>query len=495
MSTSSNDVENIGNEIEDAEDVPLTGRIAARPRPATVWLVGVLLLVAVEFGALLGLIFELLLTIAGLLPGDPAAGLLAGAASVAAEIPTLLSRETIPNGGYFDGRAWVNTFLGLEPMYAWALRVVLVYAYTFVWLAWLWKGYQWFRAHYRQVDWTPRDDMVGRLQGHRWGQFGLIVVIGFLVFALFAPALSPVTAQDNIYSPYGNQFQYYSETTDSVAQTSAGVANLQSTSKGIPGQNVGPLSYDDFGRFHPFGTLTTGKDLFTYMAYGARISLLIGLSTMLGAGAIALVLAMVTAYYKGLADLATVLASDSVQSLPFLLMAILATVIFQGTWLDSTYGGAPLLIVVFTFFYWPFLWRAVRGPAFQIAEQEWIDAAKSYGQKPSVIMRKHMIPYVVSYMLIYASLSLGGVIIAVAALSFLGLGISPPTPEWGRIIAAGQPYVASPSWHISLIPGIMITLVVTGFNAFGDGIRDAIDPQSGGSEDGAAAAAAGGGGG
>ena len=110
-------------------------------------------------------------------------------------------------------------------------------------------------------------------------------------------------------------------------------------------------------------------------------------------------------------------------------------------------------------------------------------------------MQKHMLPYVVGYLLIYASLTLGGIIIAVAGLSYLGLGITPPTPEWGRAISSGQPYVATASWHISLIPGIMITLIVVGFNAFGDGIRDALDPQSEGGEDtGGEAAVAGGGG-
>lgn len=103
-----------------------------------------------------------------------------------------------------------------------------------------------------------------------------------------------------------------------------------------------------------------------------------------------------------------------------------------------------------------------------------------------------MLPYVVGYLLIYTSLKLGGIIIAVAALSFLGPGVNPPTPEWGFAVSEGRSYIASPSWHISLIPGIAITIVV-GFNALGDGIRDAIDPESGGSDEGAGAAAAGGG--
>lgn len=105
-------------------------------------------------------------------------------------------------------------------------------------------------------------------------------------------------------------------------------------------------------------------------------------------------------------------------------------------------------------------------------------------------MRKHMLPFVLGYLLVYASMSVGGIIIGMSALSFLGngLGISPPTPAWGRAISLGQNYVSTQSWHISFIPGIMIVILVTGLNAFGDGIRDAIDPESEGeSEDEAAA--------
>ena len=123
-------------------------------------------------------------------------------------------------------------------------------------------------------------------------------------------------------------------------------------------------------------------------------------------------------------------------------------------------------------------WRSLRGPALQVSERQWVDAARSFGQRPRTVMRKHMLPYITGYLLIYGSMTLGGAIIAIAGLSFLGLGVSPPTPEWGRAINLGQNYVTTGSWHISLVPGLLITVVVTGFNALGDGIRDAIDPQS-----------------
>ena len=111
-------------------------------------------------------------------------------------------------------------------------------------------------------------------------------------------------------------------------------------------------------------------------------------------------------------------------------------------------------------------------------EEDWVDAARSYGQSPAGIMRLHMLPYLFGYLLIYSSLVLGGVILAVAGLSFLGLGITAPTPEWGRAVNLGREFVATDSWHISLIPGFMITLVVMGFNAVGDALRDAVDPKS-----------------
>ena len=460
------------------EDVPLRRRIADNPRPAIRWTLGLVVLIAVEFGAVLGLTFRLLSTIGGLFPTNPGVALFSRLEESSEAIPTLLSRSLIPNDGFYDGEAWVGTFLGLEPAHAWLLRVLLIYAYAFVWLGWLWVGYRTFRNHYRYADWTPRDDMVDRLRSHRWGQFGFVLVMIFLVMALFGPALGPTTAEANLRQPYSHYTQFYDEETDSVRNVTVGTANLGSASEGNPDANVGPWTYDDFGRFHPFGTLTTGKDMFTFLAAGARISLMIGIVSLAGAGLIAATLALLTAYYKGLADLAVVIAGDSIQALPLLLVLILASATFSGTWIAELYNGAVMLIAIFVVIQWPFLWRAVRGPAFQIAEEEWIDAAKSYGQKPRVIMRKHMLPYVIGYLLIYTSLTLGGIIVAVAGLSFLGLGITPPTPEWGRAISSGQPYVATASWHISLIPGILITLIVVGFNALGDGIRDAIDPQS-----------------
>lgn len=425
---------------------------------------------------------------------DAVVGWLTNRLEAASHLPTLTSRETIPNEGYRspDG-GWEGTFLGLSPGQAWAVRVVVVYAYAFVWLAWLWKGYEIFREHYREADWTPRDDSVNRLRNHYWGLFGFIVVFMFVVMALWAQPLSPVSAEANLYSPYEHEFTYLEGS--ELRTTTHGDANIMTRSQGGD-STVGLMSYDDYDRFHPFGTNQDGKDLFTFVAYGARVSLVVGvLATGLMAFT-ATALALMTAYYKGLFDLATVVAADSVISMPRFLVVLLLSVLFKQANhpIASVYDGGILLALIFAATGWPILWRAVRGPSLQIAEQEWIDAARSYGQSPAATMQKHMSPYIAGYMLVYASLSLGGVIIGVAALSFLGLGIEAPTPEWGRAVNEGQPYVSTSSWHIATIPGLLVVLVVTGFNALGDGIRDAIDPESDSGSETAGAAATGGGG-
>lgn len=461
------------------EDATFRDRIRSRPGPALRWVVVLVGLLAVQIGMVLG-------WIAGYLP----AGAVADALS---SVPSALSHETIPNRGYYHPeQGWVGTFMGLSPAVAWALRTAFVYLYAAAVVYWVWVGYELFRAVYRAPDWTPRDDVVDRLRGHTWGLFGAAVVFAFLVYALFAPVVSPTDIGQNLYDPFAHQIDYFDEEAGELRTVFIGDANLGSQSGAQEG--IGPMQYDDYDRFHPFGTMDRGQDLFTFMAYGARISLFIGVVAIGLSVVISGALAVLSAYYKGLLDLSVVLGSDSVQAMPQLLVIILLSVVFADTWIAGLYDGGFLLALIFGLTGWPSLWRAVRGPALQVADREWVDAARSMGQRPTTTMRRHMSPYLTGYLLVYGSMSLGGVIIGVAGLSFLGLGVTSPTPEWGRAVDAGQPYVATPSWHISLIPGLLVVLVVTAFNALGDGIRDAIDPESdtGASQEGAMATGGGG---
>lgn len=263
------------------------------------------------------------------------------------------------------------------------------------------------------------------------GQFGLIVLIVFLTMATFGSALAPSTVDQNIQSPYAeeNQIQYLSEE-GTVETVFAGDANFNSKSKGAVETNVGVMSYDDYSRFHPFGTLPNGRDLFTFMMGGARITMIVSGMAITGAAGVAMTLSMLSAYYRGSLDLGVLTVSDGVVSIPQLLLLIMVSAVFADTWLGGVLDGGFLLALIFAFTTWPFLWRAVRGPALQVAQEEWVRAAESYGQQPRKIMRKHMLPYILGYLLVYASMSVGGIIISLSALSFLGngLGIDPQLP-------------------------------------------------------------------
>ena len=485
----------------------IRARITAKPTPAIRWAVVAAGLLAVEFGAFLG---GLLTILDGVVIGltafidiavdlinpqfattvvdiqTAASNTITTARDAAEGIPTLLSRETIPNQGHLMGPdgPWAGPIFGVEPALAWAIRALLIIGYSLFVFYWIFRGWTVFRDHYRHAAWTPTDDIVDRLSEHRWGQFGIIIIALFLTMALFGPALGPTTVEQNIISPYSHEITYFNTDSQSVETITAGDANFDSKSKGSSEQNVGPMSYDEFNRFHPFGTLPNGRDLFTFMMGGARITLIvaglaIGLSSLIAA-----TLAMMSAFYGGRIDLGILTTADGVVSVPQLLLLIMISAVFADHWLATVLDGGFLLALIFAFTGWPFLWRAVRGPALQVARESWVDAARSFGQAPQTIMRKHMLPYVTGYLLVYASLSTGGIIVGLAALSFLGngLGITPPTPAWGRAVSLGQSYVSSSSWHISLLPGLMIVLLVTGLNAFGDGLRDAIDPESNGSD-------------
>ncbi|PSQ46628.1 ABC transporter permease, partial [Halobacteriales archaeon SW_7_65_23] len=254
-------------------------------------------------GALSGFTLLLILTPVG----DGVDGMIAavaGGLDSLTDLPTITSRELIPNQGHrLPEGGWEGTFLGLSPAVAWFIRVCVVYGYAFLLLYWFWRGYLTYRDHYREADWAPIDDTTNRLRGHPWGQAGLVIVIMFVVMAVWAPALGPVTAEENLYQPYQNEHTYLNG--NGELETSVhGTLNIQTRSNGD--SNVGPFSYDQYDRWAPFGTNSDGKDLFTFLMYGARTSLVIGLlATGLSAG-FALALAMVTAYYRGLVDLVAV---------------------------------------------------------------------------------------------------------------------------------------------------------------------------------------------
>jgi len=229
---------------------------------------------------------------------------------------------------------------------------------------------------------------------------------------------------------------------------------------------------------HLFGVEPqNGRDIFSRVVYGARISLLIAfLATMLSV-LIGSTLGVVAGYLGGWVDAFIGRLMDVFLAFPLLVFAIA----LAGVIPDSAFGLSgdalriALLIFIIGFFSWPYIGRIVRGQALSLREREFVDAARSLGARGPYIIVKEMLPNLVAPILIYATLLIPTNIIFEAALSFLGVGVRPPTASWGGMLADASRFYTL--WHFMFFPGMAIFITVLAFNLFGDGLRDAIDPK------------------
>ncbi|MEG0259997.1 MAG: ABC transporter permease [Lysinibacillus sp.] len=219
---------------------------------------------------------------------------------------------------------------------------------------------------------------------------------------------------------------------------------------------------------HWLGTDEFGRDIWTRILYGGRVSLLMGLFAVVISGTIGVILGVVAGYYRKL-DLYIMQFIDILMVFPSLLMAI-AIVAVLGVSLTNAMIAVAISAV-------PSFVRVVRGAVLTIRETEYVEAARALGLKNGKIIFKHILPNVTSPIIILATLEFGGAILSAAALSFLGLGAQPPNPEWGALVYVGKSFL-SQAWWMTLFPGLAIMLVVLGFNLLGDGLRDALDPKS-----------------
>ena len=228
------------------------------------------------------------------------------------------------------------------------------------------------------------------------------------------------------------------------------------------------LSAPEWTSGHIFGTDQLGRDIFSRIIVGARVSFLVALISIAVGGSIGTILGMVSGLKGGWVDMLIMRLTDLTMSLPLLIIAMVLAIV-KGPSFDN-------VIIVLAILLWGRYARQIRGEVLSIKERDFIALAKVGGRSPIWIMLKHVLPNIVNTLIVLATLQIGWAIIVEASLSFLGAGVPPPNPSWGGMVSEGRGLIDT-AWWISLFPGLAIMIVVFSMNYLGDWLRDRLDPK------------------
>ncbi|GAA4633630.1 ABC transporter permease [Actinoallomurus vinaceus] len=294
-----------------------------------------------------------------------------------------------------------------------------------------------------------------RLRRDKLAMTGGVVVVLLILMAIFAPVLT---------SWFGHPpSQFHQDLID---------PNLQRPLHG-------PWHSGISAKF-PLGIEpTNGRDIFSRIVYGARISLLIAFLATLLSVVIGTVLGMIAGYFGGWVDTVIARAMDVFLAFPILLFAIALAGVVQGKVFGLSGNGlrVGLLIFIIGFFNWAYIGRIIRGQTLSLREREFVDAARAMGARAPYILFRELLPNLVGPILVYSTLLIPTNILFEAALSYLGVGVNEPTPTWGGMLSQAVPIYSVDPWFM-IVPGVAIFVTVLAFNLFGDGLRDALDPRA-----------------
>ena len=273
-----------------------------------------------------------------------------------------------------------------------------------------------------------------KLWKFRAGILGLLIVVGVSVAAIFAGTVAP-------YDPYDQE---------------------------IVNRLTPPMWAAKGSPKHLLGTDPVGRDVLSRLIHGGRISLATGVSAVLIAVSIGVILGLVGGYYGGKVDSVIVNAVNVMMAFPFMLLALTAVAVMGPSFRN--------LVIVLGVTGWPIYTRVVRAETYQLRALEFVVAAQAMGFSSPRIILRHILPNLINTIIVTSSLEVARMIIQESFLSFLGLGVQPPTPSWGGMLGEGRTYMLTHPW-LATFPGIAIFLTTLGINLLGDGLRDLFDPH------------------